>query len=335
MDAAWTQLFQPCLTKPDDSAFISRAESALVVRDVVLDKGWQSSILTATCREPMTFYTSTRDRHAAFADKLHRKEAAIVKPSPAFWSWLTDNDILFEKKTWQLRGTLKLKPQEIAKLLGSALSSAIASGEVEFHSASAWAGAGNTRTPLHVDMVHALIFQIAGMKEFFLASETAIEEATANGFGGSERLPAAVLNEGNTHNYLQEGSLADIYGVEDDADSHWIFEEDDENKTVPRMHPQNEGVLENERAANRTCLRRRLRRKRPNLSSRTVRGEVVTLFPGDALLLPAGVYHDVQSTAHPALSITVRFALYPFHCSVPVALHSLKEESCCRFVPRA
>jgi hypothetical protein len=33
-------------------------------------------------------------------------------------------------------------------------------GGVRVENASVWGGAGGTRTPLHVDMVHALVFQV-------------------------------------------------------------------------------------------------------------------------------------------------------------------------------
>jgi hypothetical protein len=71
-----------------------------------------------------------------------------------------------------MRGGLKLSPQELASLLGpsfskaaqlvanSSTSSTSNTGRVRVENASVWAGAGGTRTPLHVDMVHALVFQV-------------------------------------------------------------------------------------------------------------------------------------------------------------------------------
>ena len=104
-----------------------------------------------------------------------------------------------------------------------------------------------------------------------------------------------MLCEGNTHNFLREGSLADIYGVDDEDPSLWVSDELDSRKRLRRKQPN-----------------------QPNRSRRVVAGQVATLFPGDVMLLPAGVYHDVQSTARPALSITVRFRLRPFKCAGPL-----------------
>ena len=68
-----------------------------------------------------------------------------------------------------MRGGLKLSPQELASLLGPSFSKAAQlvansstsnTGRVRVENASVWAGAGGTRTPLHVDMVHALVFQV-------------------------------------------------------------------------------------------------------------------------------------------------------------------------------
>jgi len=84
---------------------------------------------------------------------------------------------------WQMRGGLKLSPHELASLLGPSFSTAAqllnnsqyhrGSGtntsisadcsRVRVENASVWAGAGGTRTPLHVDMVHALVFQVRYM----------------------------------------------------------------------------------------------------------------------------------------------------------------------------
>ena len=110
------------------------AEELLVARGVPSASTageWAAPILDATCRLPMTFYPSTQEHRSAFADKMHRHEAAIVKPSRAFWSWLVGPSAAHDcasdsaNNTWQLRGTLLLEAHEVASLLGSAMSGAM------------------------------------------------------------------------------------------------------------------------------------------------------------------------------------------------------------------
>lgn len=357
MDVVWER-FRAVLVRDNsdltDFEIDERAEDLLVARDVesgATAGGWNSAILSATCRLPMTFYPSTPEHRSVFSDKLHRHEAAIVKPSQAFWSWLTREKgdgcgSSMTKDTWQLRGTLKFNARELAELLGPGMSTAIVAGEVEYCDASVWAGAGGTRTPLHVDMVHALVFQVAGTKQFLLASESAVEKAAERALSESftdkdtvsdavGALPYEVLSEGNTHNFLREGSLAGLYGVDEEADSLWVFEGDDGHCEVasyqqPR-HCQKKIDLECNFSDARpaTNRKKRVRRKKPNRSRRLVSGQVATLFPGDVMLLPAGVYHDVQSTAQPAISITIRFSMRPFVCPVSVPC-ALERVVCCR-----
>ena len=136
-----------------------------------------------------------------------------------------------------MRGGVTPTPSELAILTGLEFSMALCEERLRYKSCSIWAGAGETRTPLHVDWVHAVIYQIAGKKDILLAHESAVEEAVEAG-----DLPEGVLTEGNTDNSAHlVGSLEEVYGV--DA-SGW--------------------------------------------STKVVRGRVVTLEPGDSLLLPAG-----------------------------------------------
>ena len=210
-------------------------------------------------RSMMTFYPSTPEHSSTFSDKLLGAQAAVVRPSVPFWQWLVADSA----RTWQMRGGIKLSALELALLTGPRFSAAICEGKVRYKASSIWAGAGQTRTPLHVDWVHAVIYQIAGTKEVFLAEEAAVVDAVARG-----SLPEGVLTEGNTDNSAHlTGTLAEVYGL--DADGR---------------------------------------------STRVVEGRAVVLRPGDCLLLPAGLYHDVQCSERPALSLTIRFDVSPFAC---------------------
>lgn len=92
---------------------------------------------------------------------------------------------------------------------------------------------------------------MAGRKRWFLSTEESVERAVSEGV-----IPRGVIEEGNTHNFAEEGQQADVF--------------------------------------------------------RSVGGSSVLLEEGDALLLPAGLYHDVASESA-ALSITIRFEL-PVRC---------------------
>jgi hypothetical protein len=61
-----------------------------------------------------------------FMFQVHRSEAAVVRPSQEFWSWL-----IMGSQEWQLRGGLSMNPTELYNLLGSELSDAIADGSIE------------------------------------------------------------------------------------------------------------------------------------------------------------------------------------------------------------
>ena len=255
------------------------AHDKLVVADAVpgAARGWDGSVVRMSTRSMMTFYPSTPEHSSTFSDKLMGAQAALVRPSVPFWQWLVADSGAGggagagdggaagggSARTWQMRGGIKLSALELALLTGPRFSAAICEGKVRYKASSIWAGAGQTRTPLHVDWVHAVIYQIAGTKEVFLADEAAVDEAVARG-----SLPEGVLTDGNTDNSAHlTGTLADVYGL--DADGR---------------------------------------------SSRVVAGRVVVLRPGDCLLLPAGLYHDVQCSEQPALSLTIRFDVAPFAC---------------------
>jgi len=69
-------------------------------------------------------------------------------------------------------------------------------------SVSMFSGAGGTRTPLHVDNIHALIYQIEGTKRLFLSSRPDIADAVDRG-----ALPEEVLHDGSTDVFCVDGSL--------------------------------------------------------------------------------------------------------------------------------
>jgi hypothetical protein len=121
----------------------------------------------------------------------------------------------------------------LSELVGEQMSAAFQSQEISYDNCSIWSGSARTRTPLHTDSVDGIIFQIAGSKRVFLSTKAEIEEGVEQG-----RLPEGVLSEGKTDNFLCEGSLDDVHGL---------------NQSSP-------------------C---------------TCSGELVTLHPGDCLLLPA------------------------------------------------
>jgi ribosomal protein L16 Arg81 hydroxylase len=105
-----------------------------------------------------------------------------------------------------------------------------------------------------VDNIDGIVIQIAGTKRFFLSSEREIEEAVNGG-----RLPESVLTYGKTDNFLKEGTIDSVFGLNE---------------------------------------------KSPKLCG----GEIATLAPGDCLLLPSGLYHDVQTDCErPSVSLTIRF----------------------------
>jgi hypothetical protein len=136
-------------------------------------------------------------------------------------------------------------------------------------------------------MVHALVFQVAGTKRWLLATEDAVEAAVGRG-----AVPPEVLWSGETHHFLVEGTLASVYGVDDDDGGGG----------------NNDGG--NGAAAASAAAVGGGGARCPRLATRAVAGGVaVTLRAGDCLLVPAGLFHDVQADQSPALSVTVRFSL--------------------------
>jgi len=218
-------------------------------------RGWNGAMIPLCSSSPLTFYPATPTHQTCFSDKLHRQEAAIIRPSVDFWKWLVESPGSI--KGWQMRGGLFLKPAQLAALVGAECCHAISNGQIELKSLSLWAGSSGTRTPLHVDLVHGIIFQISGRKRWFLSTERDVETAVVGG-----RVPRSVIEEGNTDNFVREGSQEQVFG---------------------------------------------------GGSERLVDGQVIVLEEGDAMLLPAGLYHDVEADSH-SLSITIRFEL-PSPCS--------------------
>lgn len=206
--------------------------------------GWQGSIAAASTRDIMTFYPGADNDQTAFSRQRHHASCAAIKPSLAFYSWLAAHQGL----AWQLRGNITANLPFLDRL------------GLRVTSTSLWGGAGGSRTPLHVDSVHALILELAGTKRLFLSSSDAVAEAVDAG-----RLPRAALDDGATESYCVDGTLASVYGLDDD---------------VPKC----------------------------------VAGQLIVLNPGDVLVLPAGVYHDVECDASPALSLSIRFELDDAAC---------------------
>lgn len=102
-------------------------------------------------------------------------------------------------------------------------------------------------------MVHALIIQVCGRKQWYLSTEANVERLVRESC-----IPKSVVEEGNTHNFAVEGKQSEVFKSFDGFQS-------------------------------------------------------VLLEEGDAMLLPAGLYHDVEAQTTGALSITIRFEL-PTSC---------------------
>lgn len=226
--------------------------------------GWNGRAieLSTSSTHPFLFFpTLPNSGQNAFSLERHRGGTAKVVPSTDFWFWL-----LASKQAWQMRGELNLSATQVAELIGQNLASAVEKHIFRVTQISVWSGKGGTRTPLHSDSVHALIFQLAGTKRFFLSSRAEVEAAVAKGL-----LPDAVMSEhcaaSRTDAFCLDGSLEELHGL--DA------------AQPKRAH-----------------------------------GCIAALSPGDCLVLPAGVYHDVEcSVEQPAsMSVTVRFALDEWNC---------------------
>lgn len=214
-------------------------------------QGWEGKLAVLSTQSGFSMFPAVGEDQNTFSRTRHGVHQASVQPSVAFWKWLAAGN-----QAWQMRGEVKLEHEDLVQLLGSELAEAMAAGnDLQLKSASIWAGAGGTRTPLHVDKVHALVFQAQGTKRFFLSSRAAVEEAV---FAGT--LPEAVRDSGDTDAFCVDGTLDEVHGLQEPA--------------PPRA-----------------------------------RGTVATLHAGDCLVLPAGLFHDVECAAgDPAsMSLTVRF----------------------------
>lgn len=226
--------------------------------------GWSGRLAEVTTRSSLSFFPATQDGQTAFSRCRHASVAAKTTPSVAFWRWLAATP-----QPWQMRGLMQLSAAERAEIVGVAISKAIQKGVVKVTQESLWAGAGGTRTPLHVDRPHAIIFQVEGTKRFFVSSRARVEEAVQAG-----RLPEAVKTDGTTECFCVDGSQDDIYGP-------------------------------------------------PDGPAKLLEGSVVELHAGDCLLLPGGLFHDVQcATEAPAsMSLTIRFELQEWLCDDPDRVH--------------
>ena len=220
-----------------------------VVRGALAESArtWSGAVAEAATRQILTFYPASSGAMTAFSRQKCHESRAAIKPSVEFLRWLGESR---GAPGWQLRGDLKLRPGEVDAILGPALADALT-----VTSTSLWAGAGGSRTPLHKDDVHALVYQAVGSKRFFLSSRSSVADAVA-----AARLPRGVLEAGNTEDHCVDGSIDDVFGLSEAA---------------------------------------------PTL----VAGELAVLREGDCLVLPAGLYHDVECDAgSPAsMSLTVRF----------------------------
>lgn len=234
----WSQIDDGALS-PQVIADLCDSERPMIARNALQGDalGWQGSIAAASTTDIMTFYPGSDDAQTAFSRQRHHASCAAIKPSLAFYSWLAAH----RGRAWQLRGNVAADLAFVDAL------------GLRVTSTSLWGGAGS-RTPLHVDSVHALILELAGTKKVFLSSTDAVARAVDAG-----RLPRAALDDGATESYCVDGTLASVYGLDDD---------------------------------NPKC----------------VDGQLVVVNPGDVLVLPAGVYHDVECES-PALSLSIRFEL--------------------------
>lgn len=228
--------------------------SAAVLRGALGDEwlGWGGRVAAMSSSSTLSFFPSVHEGQNAFSRHRHQSEVATIQPSLGYWAWLTQATAA----PWQLRGLVTIEPQDLGELLGPALQQALDEGEVAITQTSLWAGAGGSRTPLHVDRVHALIFQVEGTKRFFLSPREDVEAAVEEG-----TLPKAVRDDGGTDAFCVDGSLDEVHGLME--------------ASPPRA-----------------------------------KGSLVTLQRGDCLILPSGLFHDVESASAPAsLSLTIRFEL--------------------------
>jgi len=126
-----------------------------------------------------------------------------------------------------------------------------------------------------------------------------------------------VLSSGDTHDFLEEGSLKSVYGADDTEDDDEGHVKDGRENAKGARSSNNSGsanVGNNVPGHGANHARRKVRKAHKRLLG----ARIVTLREGDCLLVPAGLYHDVESSVEtgPALSITVRFLCHPHHCPV-------------------
>lgn len=234
------------------SLAVVRNRSGGVVRGALSEawQGWDGRLAEISTASTLSMFPATSEQQNAFSRTRHRASQAAVKPSIALWQWLVAGT-----QAWQMRGEVKLAARDLEEVLGAELAAAAGQGALKLTSASLWAGAGGTRTPLHSDSVHALVLQAVGTKRFFLSSRAEVEDAVARG-----RLPEEVRDSGDADAFCVDGSLEEVHGL---------------------LEPE----------------------------PPRARGRIATLSAGDCLILPAGLFHDVECVAGaPAsMSLTVRF----------------------------
>merc|ERR1712087_724769 len=101
-------------------------------------------LVELSTRSTLSMFPALNDKQNAFSRSRHRIHQATVQPSIAFWQWLA-----LSEQAWQMRGEVKLENEELSEILGKDLIEAVAAGSLSITTASLWAGAGGTRTPLH------------------------------------------------------------------------------------------------------------------------------------------------------------------------------------------
>ena len=114
---AWDEVKAALAAEPKEEDF--NPEQSLVTRGVVPPSllGWDGHVVRISTREVMTFYPSTPQHSSVFTDAKHKREAAAIKPSVEFWQWLAMDTPSPSDKTWQMRGSMKLQPQDLVLLL--------------------------------------------------------------------------------------------------------------------------------------------------------------------------------------------------------------------------
>jgi hypothetical protein len=104
-------------------------------------------------------------------------------------------------------------------------------------------------------------------------------------------LPGGVLSAGNTDDFLVGGTLGHVYGVDDSDDDDGDGDTGGGGRGAGR---EGGGDGSDGAAAGVAPAAGVPRRRRARAAARRVAGQCVTLRAGDTLLVPAGLYHDVQ-----------------------------------------